>query len=123
VRGVYHGEGRVDPPSGFARHSPLKGATPTARSLDGRSSLPLLDERSEILERVPAPRASLPEDERRRRLRIGGSLDPRPDPWGGTSVPRPSRLVPLVLSLADLPDRLNDRACREPRAWIEEYGR
>jgi peptide subunit release factor 1 (eRF1) len=69
----------------------------------GRLTLPLLDERSEILEdarrfrgmsaeermdvfkdileMVSAAWTSLSEDERRRRLRIGESLDPRPDPW------------------------------------------
>lgn len=64
---------------------------------------PALDERAEILEEsrrfrgmtpeermavfkdilgmISAAWASLPEEERRRRLRIGESLDPRPDPW------------------------------------------
>lgn len=68
-----------------------------------RPFLPVLDERSEILEEarrfrdktpeeriaifkdildmISAAWAGLPEEERRRRLRIGESLDPRPVPW------------------------------------------
>jgi hypothetical protein len=68
-----------------------------------QSSLPVLDERAEIMEdarrfrdKTPEERmaifkdildmissvwASLSEEERRRRLRIGERLDPRPDPW------------------------------------------
>jgi peptide subunit release factor 1 (eRF1) len=67
------------------------------------SSLPVLDEHAEILEdarrfrnKTPEERmaifkdildmisatwACLPEEEQRRRLRIGESLDPRPEPW------------------------------------------
>lgn len=35
----------------------------------------------DILELVSAAWAHLPEEDRLRRLRIGDSLDPRPDPW------------------------------------------
>lgn len=68
-----------------------------------RPTLPVLDERVEILEEarrfrektpeermaifvdildmISAAWAGLPEEERRRRLRIGETLDPRPEPW------------------------------------------
>jgi hypothetical protein len=71
--------------------------------MSDRPLLPVLDERSEILEEarryrekspeermevfkdilrmVSATWAGLTEEERRRRLRIGEALDPRPDPW------------------------------------------
>lgn len=35
----------------------------------------------DILDMISATWACLPEEERRRRLRIGETLDPRPEPW------------------------------------------